>query len=107
MRNMRGAEEDVTPANCGHLLLNPVTAGAGGDEIKLVAVMRNLWAIRGSSSEPYFEISVDENLRRSPRRPRQGEGCGKQYWRRCAIHQDSLLGEASHPSMILAEAIPA
>jgi hypothetical protein len=86
MRYMCGAEEDVSGANCGHPILYPVTAGAGGHEIEFVALMGNLRAVRRSSGEPYFQISVNESLSRSPRRPREGKCGGKRHWQWRMIH---------------------
>jgi len=77
MRDMRGTEEQVAGTDSGHLILYPVTAGASGNEIEFVAEMRNLWAIRGPSGEPYFKISVDEHLGRTARRSRECKRGGK------------------------------
>jgi hypothetical protein len=88
MLYMCGAEQHVTGTNRGYLVRYPVTAGAGRDEIEFVSLMRNLWAIRGSSREPYFQISVKKHLGRSPRRPREGKrGCNR-HWRRRVIHRE-------------------
>lgn len=58
---MCGAEQNVAGADRGHRVLYPVTAGSGGDEIELVALMRNLWAVCGPSGEPYLQIPVNED----------------------------------------------
>jgi hypothetical protein len=57
MRYVCTAEEKAAGANCRHLILCPM-AGASGDEIEFVAMMRDLCAIRGSSGGPYFQFSV-------------------------------------------------
>jgi hypothetical protein len=60
---MRGAKKEIAGANVGDLVLYPVTAGARGDEIEFVALMRNLRSVRGSGGESYLQIAVNEHLR--------------------------------------------
>jgi hypothetical protein len=90
MRNVGGAEPQVAGANLGHVILYPVTAGAGGDEIQFVAEVRNLWAIPGSSGEPYFQVSVNEHLSRAAWRARECKRGGKGRWRWREVHRGLL-----------------
>lgn len=90
MRYMGGAEEKVAGANRGHLIIYPVTAGASADEIQFVAEGRNLWAIRGSSGEPYSQIAVNEHLSRAPGHARECKRGSKRCWRRRVIHHGFL-----------------
>jgi hypothetical protein len=90
MRYVGGAEQKVAGANLGYFILYPVTAGAGGDEIQFVAEVRNLWAIPGSSGEPYFQVSVNEYLSRAPGGARECKRGGKGCWRWCEVHRGFL-----------------
>src|SRR6516165_12834511 len=58
---MCGAKQQIPRANRGHFVLDPVPASASGNKVQLVALVRNLRAVRGSCGKPYLQVAVDEH----------------------------------------------
>ena len=77
MRHMRGTEQKVPRPHLGHPILHPVPSRPSGNEINLVAQMRNLRPIGRTGGEPELQITVPEHLDGAARRPWQRQGGGK------------------------------
>jgi hypothetical protein len=59
---MGGAKLHIHWAHRGHLVLDPVPAGAGGNKIEFVVRVRNLRAVCGSCDEPGLEVKRPESV---------------------------------------------
>ena len=57
MRDLRGTKQQITGADIGHLVFNPVASGAAGDHVQFVAWMGNLRTVGGTSREADFQIT--------------------------------------------------
>jgi hypothetical protein len=88
VRDMRGTEQDIAGADCGYRVLDPLTAGARGDEIEFVALMRDLRSIGRTGGEPDLEIAVNEHLGRSSWCPWESERGCERHWGRRAIQDE-------------------
>lgn len=45
MRDMRSGEKQIARTDSRYVVLHPVEAGPGGDNVEFIALMRDLWPI--------------------------------------------------------------